>query len=352
MRDCSKSKIKRLLVRKQPLNNPSSQGAWAYRLQAFGAVFLALAFTHTPIVCAAVSTPASAPSTVKPQISAFPQVECATPSRFSKAQRENLIYAYTFGAPKGMGYTMAAIAWQESCAGAYMLNFSDPSAGLYHAHIPVVLKYYSSYNDTPFTRNVMGQLLIDDRKFASQVALDSLMYWHGYHKGNHKNIIKSYNKGFRWQKERASNKLAESYYLNIRKKIRALESYIPKYSRVKNQSVLIEIHDKNKSAATINSRIQSATPQAKTTPIAPKQSTPKQSNPPAAQKPSPKPPTTKETPPSRYQAPKAPAQQAPNNADDFVDLPLEGGSKQPNSNQAHPNYDANFEDFTLIFEGH
>lgn len=339
-------------MRKQPLNNPSSQGAWAYRLQAFGAVFLALAFTHTPIVCAAVSTPASAPSTAKPQISTFPQVECATPSRFSKAQRENLIYAYNFGAPKGMGYTMAAIAWQESCAGAYMLNFSDPSAGLYHAHIPVVLKYYSSYNDTPFTRNVMGQLLIDDRKFASQVALDSLMYWHGYHKGNHKNIIKSYNKGFRWQKERASNKLAESYYLNIRKKIRALESYIPKYSRVKNQSVLIEIHDKNKSAATINSRIQSATPQAKSTPIPPKQSTPKQPNPPAAQKPSPKPPTTKETPPRRYQAPKAPAQQAPNTADDFVDLPLEGGSKQPNSNQAHPNYDANFEDFTLIFEGH
>lgn len=333
MRDCSKSKIKRLLVRKQPLNNPSSQGAWAYRLQAFGAVFLALAFTHTPIVCAAVSTPASAPKAAKPQISAFPQVECATPSRFSKAQRENLIYAYTFGAPKGMGYTMAAIAWQESCAGAYMINFSDPSAGLYHAHIPVVLKYYSSYSDTPFTRNVMGQLLIDDRRFASQVALDSLMYWHGYHKGNHKNIIKSYNKGFRWQKDRASNKLAESYYLNIRKKIRALESYIPKYSRVKNQSTLIEIHDKNKSAATINSRIQSAKPPAKSTPTTPKQPAPKPTQKP---KPSPKP-----------QAPKS-----TNNADDFVDLPLEGGSKQPNSSQAHPNYDANFEDFTLIFEGH
>ena len=297
-------------------------------------------------LCCAFSVSQAAPS------AKFPQVECANPHRFTKAQRDHIIYAYNFGAPKGMGYTMAAIAWQESCAGAYMLNFSDPSAGLYHAHIPVVLKYYSSYNDTPFTRNVMGQLLIDDRKFASQVALDSLMYWHGYHKGNHKNIIKSYNKGFRWQKERASNKLAESYYLNIRKKIRALESYIPKYSRVKNQRVLIEIHDKNKSAATINSRIQSATPQAKSTPIAPKQSTPKQPNPPAAQKPSPKPPTTKETPPSRYQAPKTPAQQAPNTADDFVDLPLEGGSKQPNSNQAHPNYDANFEDFTLIFEGH
>lgn len=273
----------------------------------------------------------------------FPQVECANPNRFTKAQRDHIIYAYNFGAPKGMGYTMAAIAWQESCAGAYMINFSDPSAGLYHAHIPVVLKYYSSYSDTPFTRNVMGQLLIDDRRFASQVALDSLMYWHRYHRGNYKNIIKSYNKGFKWQKDRASNKLAESYYLSISKKVRALESYIPKYSRVKNQSVLIELHDKNKSAATINSRIQSATPPAKSTPATPKQPAPK-----PTQKPKP----SQETK-SQAQKP-APSTKSPSPAkkgaqDDFVDLPLEGGSSTQGS---APNYDANFEDFTLIFEGH
>lgn len=284
-------------------------------------------------LCCAFSVLQAAPS------AKFPQVECANLNRFTKAQRDHIIYAYNFGAPKGMGYTMAAIAWQESCAGAYMMNFSDPSAGLYHAHIPVVLKYYSSYSDTPFTRNVMGQLLIDDRRFASQVALDSLMYWHKYHKGNHKNIIKSYNKGFKWEKDRASNKLAESYYLSIGKKIRALESYIPKYSRVKNQSTLIELHDKNKSAATINARIQNAKPpkqaphsSSKSLQKAPNQnSKPKQAHP--------KPQISPKSP-----SPKAPLQ------DDFVDLPLEG-SPNPSS-KAPNNYDANFEDFTLIFEGH
>lgn len=271
----------------------------------------------------------------------FPQVECANPNRFTKAQRDHIIYAYNFGASKGMGYTMAAIAWQESCAGAYMINFSDPSAGLYHAHIPVVLKYYSSYNDTPFTRNVMGQLLIDDRRFASQVALDSLMYWYRYHRGNYKNTIKSYNKGFKWQKERASNKLAESYYLSISKKVRALESYIPKYSRVKNQSVLIEIHDKNKSATTIKSHIQSATPPAKSTLVTPKQPVSKPTK-------NPKPnPQTK----SQVQKPASSTTQVSKSSrqDDFVDLPLEGGSS---TQGLAPNYDANFEDFTLIFEGH
>lgn len=284
-------------------------------------------------LCCAFSVLQAAPS------AKFPQVECDSPHRFTKAQRDHIIYAYNFGAPKGMGYTMAAIAWQESCAGAYMMNFSDPSAGLYHAHIPVVLKYYSSYNDTPFTRNVMGQLLIDDRRFASQVALDSLMYWHKYHKGNHKNIIKSYNKGFKWEKDRASNKLAESYYLSIGKKIRALESYIPKYSRVKNQSTLIELHDKNKSAATINARIQNAKP--------PKQAPHSSSK--SLQKAPNQNPKPKQAHPKPQISPKSPSPKAPLQ-DDFVDLPLEG-SPNPSS-KAPNNYDANFEDFTLIFEGH
>ena len=182
----------------------------------------------------------------KPDPAIFPQYECTEPKKFSKTQRDNIIYAYNFGAPHGMGYTLAAIAWQESCAGVYMMNFSDPSAGLYHAHIPVVLKYYSKYEDNAFTRNVMGQMLIDNRLFASQIALDTLLYWQKYHKGNHKNTIKSYNKGFKWQKDKENNTLAESYYNSVSKKMRALETYIPRYSRVKNQSLFVELEDKNK----------------------------------------------------------------------------------------------------------
>ncbi len=175
----------------------------------------------------------------------IPQIECGDPHRFSKAQRENIIYAYTFGAPKGLGYTLAAIAWQESCGGAYMLNFSDPSAGLYHAHIPIVIKNYFNSKDSSFNRNVVGQILINDITFSSKVALDMILYWYKYHKGNYKNTIKSYNKGFKWQKDPISDRLAESYYTSIIAKISALEAYIPRYSRVKNQSLSIELEDKN-----------------------------------------------------------------------------------------------------------
>lgn len=359
-------------MREQPLENSPAQRAWAWRLQAFGAVFLALGFISVPIMRAATSAPASTPTHAKPQMRAFPQVECGKPSRFSKAQRENLIYAYNFGAARGMGYTMAAIAWKESCAGAYMLNFSDPSAGLYHAHIPVVLKYYSSYKDSAFTRNVMGQILIDNRQFASQVALDSLLYWHGYHKGNHKNIIKSYNKGFKWERDKASNTLAESYYLDIMRKIRALESYIPKYSRVKNQSTLIEIHDKNKSAASIQRQaLQNTQNKQNATSLANKGSgagarerkntTPKS---PAQQNSAPKSAEeSKQNPNNKHQSTR---ESNPKNlqndfTNDFVDLPLEGGlhgglgrgglNSANSSVERSGNFDDNFEDFTLIFEG-
>lgn len=299
----------------------------------------------------------------------FPQVECDNPKRFTKAQRDHLVYAYNFGAPHGMGYTMAAIAWQESCAGEYMMNFSDPSAGLYHAHIPMVLKYYSSYKDTPFTRNVMGQLLINDRKLASQIALDNLQYWHKHHKGNYKNIIKSYNKGFKWQGDNASNALAESYYQSISKKVRALESYIPKYTRVRNQSAFIEVADKNKQVEqTFRALQDSKINDSKANNSGANGAGINRGTSPNANKSAPK--STPKSAPNAKQAPKSsnnnnarnstkpksapkPAPKAPQETykdmlkpDDFVELPLEDMSaKRPRSN----NFDSSFEDFNLMF---
>ncbi|OBV29374.1 hypothetical protein BKN38_03785 [Helicobacter sp. CLO-3] len=319
----------------------------------------ALAFA---LLCALLIQAIQAPilhASTSPKNATFPQVECDNPKRFTKAQRDHLVYAYNFGAPHGMGYTMAAIAWQESCAGEYMMNFSDPSAGLYHAHIPMVLKYYSSYKDTPFTRNVMGQLLINDRKLASQIALDNLIYWHKHHKGNYKNIIKSYNKGFKWQGDNASNALAESYYQSISKKVRALESYIPKYSRVRNQSTFIEVADKNKQVeqtfralqdskvndSKVNKSTSSSSANAnKATPQT--QKNPQKSAPKSTQSPAP---NAKQPPKSTPKpTPKAPQETYKDmlKPDDFVELPLEDMSaKRPRSN----NFDSSFEDFNLMF---
>ncbi|WP_121060052.1 hypothetical protein [Helicobacter pylori] len=147
---------------------------------------------------------------------------CDNIKDFNAKQKEVLKAAYQFGSKENLGYEMAGIAWKESCAGVYKINFSDPSAGIYHAYIPSVLKSYG-HNNSPFLRNVMGELLIKDDAFASEVALKELLYWKTRYHDNLKDMIKSYNKGSRWEKNEKSNADAEKYYEEIQDKIRRLK---------------------------------------------------------------------------------------------------------------------------------
>ncbi|MGL2907485.1 hypothetical protein ACQKBP_04855 [Helicobacter pylori] len=147
---------------------------------------------------------------------------CDNIKSFNAKQKEVLKAAYQFGSKENLGYEMAGIAWKESCAGTYKINFSDPSAGIYHAYIPSVLKSYG-HNNSPFLRNVMGELLIKDDAFASEVALKELLYWKTRYHDNLKDMIKSYNKGSRWEKNEKANADAEKYYEEIQDRIRRLK---------------------------------------------------------------------------------------------------------------------------------
>ncbi len=69
----------------------------------------------------------------------------------------------------------------------------------------------------------MGELLIKDDAFASQVALKELLYWKTRYHDNLKDMIKSYNKGSRWEKNEKSNADAEKYYEEIQDRIRRLK---------------------------------------------------------------------------------------------------------------------------------
>ncbi len=147
---------------------------------------------------------------------------CDNIKDFNAKQKEVLKAAYQFGSKENLGYEMAGIAWKESCAGVYKINFSDPSAGIYHAYIPSVLKSYG-HNNSPFLRNVMGELLIRNDVLASEVALKELLYWRTRYHDNLKDMIKSYNKGSRWERSEKSNAEAEKYYEEIQDRIRRLK---------------------------------------------------------------------------------------------------------------------------------
>ncbi len=158
----------------------------------------------------------------KSPITKVMMTNCDNIKDFNAKQKEVLKAAYQFGSKENLGYEMAGIAWKESCAGVYKINFSDPSAGVYHSYIPSVLKSYG-HNDSPFLRNVMGELLIKDDAFASEVALKELLYWKTRYHDNLKDMIKSYNKGSRWEKNEKSNADAEKYYEEIQDRIRRLK---------------------------------------------------------------------------------------------------------------------------------
>ena len=158
---------------------------------------------------------------------ALPKVEfknsCVPLEKFNDTQKEVLLRSYLAGYQFGFGYTLAAIAWKESCAGEYKMNFQDPSAGIFHAYIPGVIKRYPKLKQNGFTQNMVGAMLVEDDKFAAQIAISELKFWDKIHKGNWRNIVKSYNKGYSWQKNLQSNIQAEKYYADIAKKVKQLQ---------------------------------------------------------------------------------------------------------------------------------
>ncbi len=195
----------------------------------FKALFLGTALSTSLSLAATESPTKTEPKSAKgvknkpkSPITKVMMTNCDNLKDFNAKQKEVLKAAYQFGSKENLGYEMAGIAWKESCAGVYKINFSDPSTGVYHSYIPSVLKSYG-HNDSPFLRNVMGELLIKDDAFASEVALKELLYWKTRYHDNLKDMIKSYNKGSRWEKNEKSNADAEKYYEEIQDKIRRLK---------------------------------------------------------------------------------------------------------------------------------
>ncbi|MGN8540965.1 hypothetical protein ACR9M7_01760 [Helicobacter pylori] len=195
----------------------------------FKALWLGVALSASLSLVAAESPTKTEPKSAKgvknkpkSPVTKVMMTNCDNLKDFNAKQKEVLKAAYQFGSKENLGYEMAGIAWKESCAGVYKINFSDPSAGVYHSYIPSVLKSYG-HNDSPFLRNVMGELLIKDDAFASEVALKELLYWKTRYHDNLKDMIKSYNKGSRWEKNEKSNADAEKYYEEIQDRIRRLK---------------------------------------------------------------------------------------------------------------------------------
>jgi len=145
-------------------------------------------------------------------------------NQMSNEQKQILIESYEFGKAFNLGYSLAAIAWQESSCGKYMINLQDPSAGVYHNNIVSVLNRHG-IKDTKWNRNKMAQKLIDNIEFGAAEALAELEFWQTIHGENNWLLIwQSYNGGFAYMNNfNKSYKSSYEYSIKIQEKISFLK---------------------------------------------------------------------------------------------------------------------------------
>jgi len=115
----------------------------------------------------------------------------------SPQQWEVLGEAYGVGASHNMGYTMMAIAWQESKGGKYLMNIQTNDFGV----MGVSLKYAAIRNKVkgPWALNMLAQRLTFDRAFNMDNALKTLLFWEKA-TGSWRDMVSAYNNGYAYNK--------------------------------------------------------------------------------------------------------------------------------------------------------
>ena len=110
-------------------------------------------------------------------------------------QRSVLHFSYSYGEPHDYGYTMAAIAMEESRLGKYNIGLDAHSFGPWHVTVDKAL-IEMEWEDTLFNRNRAAQLMLDDIYFSAKLALKEILWWHGVRNGQYLRVIESFNAGY------------------------------------------------------------------------------------------------------------------------------------------------------------
>jgi hypothetical protein len=142
--------------------------------------------------------------------------DCNDIKNMTMKQKVVLYKAYYFGLEDDLGYSLAAIAWQESEAGKILVNAFDPSFGIYHTLLSSAAVRESKQDATNYEKNIIAQELIDSQQFASKHAIAEMKYWLSKHNGNYMKAWASYNAGHKMEN-------GKSYASSISSKIGTLK---------------------------------------------------------------------------------------------------------------------------------
>lgn len=115
-------------------------------------------------------------------------------------QRSVMLFAYSYGEPHDYGYAMVAIAMEESDLGRWNINLYDPSAGPWHVTIDKAIDKLG-WDHTKYNYNRAAQMLADDIYLSAAIALETLLWWDKVRDGNWREVVSSYNGGWKGNDE-------------------------------------------------------------------------------------------------------------------------------------------------------
>lgn len=141
--------------------------------------------------------------------------------KLSQSQLDLLKAIYKKGKEFSLEYSVMAIAWQESNAGAWPVNLQDPSCGPFHQSVSMYIRARKLEN-TNFNKNKVCSRLINDLDFSTSAAIYELEAWMNVHR-NKLNLFdyvyRSYNAGTNYE-----SKTAKTYSNKIIARIRVLKA--------------------------------------------------------------------------------------------------------------------------------
>lgn len=143
--------------------------------------------------------------------------KCKDIDSLSLIQKHNISFAYSYGEKYNLGLTLAAIALVESSAGKYRLNVRTNDLGLFQVNATTaentlkLEKYYDKLE--------LHQRLVYDDVLGAEIAVSVLKH---FEKRGWQGMVKSYNEGSRWLRDKQSDKKAKQYLTKVSSTVKLL----------------------------------------------------------------------------------------------------------------------------------
>lgn len=129
----------------------------------------------------------------------FPLFLLASPAKewkmLSDHQKSEIIADYHYGKEFDVGYSLAAINWQESAGCRYQIGELTGDYGCYHIN----LKYHllrNALEDNIYNRSAEATKLVVDRTYSRTIAVEQILFWNKVARGSWYTTWGHYNAGY------------------------------------------------------------------------------------------------------------------------------------------------------------